>query len=386
MTFRERFVDSDPDLVYLDGNSLGRLPRASIARAQEIIERQWGDRLIRSWNESWLELPHRIGDKIGRLIGAKPGEVLITDSTTINLYKVASAALRARPTRREIITHVENFPSDLYVLQGLQRKFPDLIIRFSNDPAADVSERTALVTLSHVHFKTGFRYSMEAINQAARRRGAWTLWDLSHSAGGVSIDVSSADLAVGCTYKYLNGGPGAPAFLYVHQDLAKVLRNPIQGWFGQKNAFEFGLTYEPADGLDRFAVSTPAVISTAMIEPGVDLLLEAGMHWIEERRIALTQRLIEAGLEEFGFTCVTPTSPDQRGSHVTFTHDEAWRINLALIDAKVIPDFRSPNFLRFGMAPLYNDETDIDRALARLRDIMTSRRYESYPTARPVVT
>lgn len=386
MTFRDRFVDSDPDLVYLDGNSLGRLPRASIGRAREIIECQWGDRLIRSWNESWLELPHRIGDKIGRLIGAKPGEVLVTDSTSINLYKLASAALRARPTRREIITHVENFPSDLYVLQGLQRMFPDLVIRFSDDPVADISERTALVTLSHVHFKSGYRYPMEAINQAARQKGAWTLWDLSHSVGAVPIDLSTADLAIGCTYKYMNGGPGAPAFLYVHQDLANLLRNPIQGWFGQKNAFEFGMTYEPAAGLDRFAVGTPSVISTALIEPGVDLLLEAGIEWIDERRTLLTQRLIEARLEDFGFDCVTPTLPEQRGSHVTFTHEDAWRINLALIDAKVIPDFRSPNYLRFGIAPLYNDETDIDLALARLRDIMTSQRYEGYPTARPVVT
>jgi kynureninase len=264
--------------------------------------------------------------------------------------------------------------------------FPDLVIRFSEDPVADISERTALVTLSHVHFKSGYRYPMEAVNQAARQKGAWTLWDLSHSVGAVPIDLSTADLAIGCTYKYMNGGPGAPAFLYVHQDLANLLRNPIQGWFGQKNAFEFGMTYEPAAGLDRFAVGTPSVISTALIEPGVDLLLEAGIEWIDERRTLLTQRLIEARLEDFGFTCVTPTSPDQRGSHVTFTHEDAWRINLSLIDAKVIPDFRSPNYLRFGMAPLYNDETDIDLALARLRDIMTSRRYEGYPTARPVVT
>jgi kynureninase len=227
---------------------------------------------------------------------------------------------------------------------------------------------------------------MATINQAARAAGAYTLWDLSHSVGAVPIDLSSADMAVGCTYKYLNGGPGAPAFLYVRKELQPQLQNPIQGWFGQKNAFDFGLDYEPQTGIDRFSVGTPPVVSVALIEPGVDLMLEAGMDWIEARRSVLTEMLLQANLEAYGFQPVTPTDPTARGSHVTFAHPEAWRINLALIQAGVIPDFRAPNFLRLGVTPLYIDESDIETALNRLRSIMQSRAYENFPVARPTVT
>lgn len=385
-SFKHRFVPSDPDLIYLDGNSLGRLPVAAAALAQSVVEHQWGSRLIRGWNDGWIELPRRIGDKIATLVGAQSGEVLVADSTSVNLYKLAVAALESRPDRHEIITEAENFPSDLYIFQGLQRRFPDLQIRLEADPIAAISEKTALVSLSHVHFKSGYRHPMHAINLAARNAGAYTLWDLSHSVGAVPIDLSTADMAVGCTYKYLNGGPGAPAFLYVRQDLQPQLLNPIQGWFGQKNAFAFRLDYEPQSGIDRFSVGTPPVLSVALIEPGVDLMLEAGLEWIDCRRSVLTDILLQAHLEEFGFQAVTPYDADERGSHVTFGHPEAWRINLALIQAGVIPDFRAPNFLRLGVTPLYIDESDIETALHRLRQIMQSRAYENFPAARPTVT
>jgi kynureninase len=385
-SYKSRFAPSDPDLIYLDGNSLGRLPLAAIALSRHLVEEQWGIRLIRGWNDGWIDLPRRIGDKIAALVGAQPGEVLVADSTSVNLYKLAVAALESRPDRREIITEAENFPSDLYIFQGLQRRFPNLTIRLEADPITAISEKTALVSLSHVHFKSGYRHPMDTINQAAQDAGAYTLWDLSHSVGAVPIDLSSADMAVGCTYKYLNGGPGAPAFLYVRKELQPQLQNPIQGWFGQKNAFDFGLDYEPQTGIDRFSVGTPPVVSVALIEPGVDLMLEAGMDWIDARRSVLTEMLLQANLEAYGFQPVTPTDPTARGSHVTFAHPEAWRINLALIQAGVIPDFRAPNFLRLGITPLYIEESDIETALHRLRNIMQCRAYENFPAARPTVT
>ena len=385
-SFKHRFVPADPDLIYLDGNSLGRLPLATASLARTLVDEQWGTRLIRGWNEGWIDLPRRIGDKIATLVGAQSGEVLVSDSTSVNLYKLAVAALHMRPERREIITEAENFPSDLYIFQGLQRLFPELVIRLEREPMTAISDRTALVSLSHVHFKSGWRHPMAKINQAARSAGALTLWDLSHSVGAVPIDLSTADMAVGCTYKYLNGGPGAPAFLYIRHQMQSLLLNPIQGWFGQQNAFDFALDYQPAAGIDRFAVGTPPIVSTALIEPGIDLMMEATMPWIDQRRIQLTQMLLDVELEEFGFQPTTPLDPTNRGSHVTFAHPEALRINLALIEANVIPDFRAPNFLRLGVTPLYIEEADIAEAISRLRKIMQSRTYEKFPAARPTVT
>jgi kynureninase len=385
-SYKERFLTADPEVIYLNGNSLGRLPKAAVDLSHTLVVEEWGSQLIRGWNGGWIDLPRRIGDKIAPLIDAQPGEVLVTDSTSANLYKLAVAALELLPERREIITEAENFPSDLYIFQGLQRRFPDLTIRLESDPVAALSSNTALISLSHVRFKSGYRHPMAQINEAAQKVGALTLWDLSHSVGAVPIDLSSADMAVGCTYKYVNGGPGAPAFLYVRRDLQPLLQNPVQGWFGQRDAFSFGLEYAPADGINRFAVGTPAVVSTALIEPGIDLMLEAGIGWIDAQRVRLSELVLQANLEQYGFELVTPTNPEERGSHVTFTHPEAWRISQALIDAKVHPDFRAPNFLRLGIAPLYIDESDIVTAIERLRAIMENRTYENHSQARPKVT
>lgn len=269
-SMRERFVFADPDLIYVDGNSLGRLPKASMELAQDLVVRQWGERLIRRWNDSWFEMPERIGAKIARLIGAQPDEVITADSTSINLFKLVIAALRAKPGRSQILTDTMNFPSDLYIFQGiidLLGQQHQLEVVASRDgihgPAealqAALNERTALLTLSHTVFKSGYMYDMAEMTTAAHRAGALVLWDLSHSVGSVVIDLNAAgaDLAVGCTYKYVNGGPGSPAFLYIRRDLQEKLGNPLQGWIGDRAPFKFELDYQPALGLRSFLTGTP---------------------------------------------------------------------------------------------------------------------------------
>ena len=401
--FRERFVSAGPDLIYLDGNSLGRLPRATAALADEIVQRQWGERLIRGWNEGWFSAPERIGAKIARLIGAWPDEVIVADSTSVNLFKLVVAALRAQQGRSRVVTDDLNFPSDLYVLQGAIELLdgrhrleivssadgihgPDAALRVALDT------RTALLTLSHTAFKSGYIYDMAALTAAAHAAGALTLWDLSHSVGAVPVDLhaAGADLAIGCTYKYLNGGPGAPAFLYVRRDLQEKLGNPIAGWMGQRRPFAFGPEYQPAAGLRHFLTGTPPVVSLALIEPGVDLLLEAGMETLRaksERQSAYLINLWEMVLKPLGFTLKSPRDPGRRGSHVSLGHAEGWRIDLALIDAmNVLPDFRGPDTIRLGLAPLYTSFGEIHSAVMRLRTVVVDRLYERYSGEEPAVT
>lgn len=387
--FRDRFVFADAALLYLDGNSLGRLPVETARRLRQVTAEQWGARLIRGWSEGWLELAGRIGGKIAGLLGAQPHEVLIADSTSVNLFKLATAALHARPDRHKIITDDLNFPSDLYVLQGLERLLnrpltlevipsPDGIHGPVEGLAAAIDEQTALVTLSHTVFKSAYTYDMAALTRLAHDAGALTLWDLSHSAGSVLVDLngSGADLAVGCCYKYLNGGPGAPAFLYVREDLQEELRNPIQGWMGADRMFDFGLTYAPAPGLTRFLSGTPPILSTAAIEPGVDLLREAGMEAVRAKSVAQTEFFIELwqqGLAPLGFSLRSPREAARRGSHVTLGHPHAQQITAALIDdADVLPDFRSPDNIRFGIAPLYTKFAEIEEAVGRVKRVVSN--------------
>jgi kynureninase len=356
--FRERFVISDPDLIYLDGNSLGRLPKNTPARLRMLVEYDWGERLIRLWNEGWFEFQQKLGGKIAGLVGAAASEVVVSDSTTTNLFKLAAAALQARPGRTKIVTDDLNFPSDLYVFQGLCTMLgaelvvvpsPDGVSMPLDSLAVAIDHETALVSLSHVVFKSGFLYDMAAVTALAHKAGALTLWDLSHSAGAVTmgLNAAQADLAVGCTYKYLNGGPGAPAFLYVRDDLQKELYNPISGWFGQKGQFDFDLAYSPAADIRRFLVGTPPMISMAAIESGVDLLLEAGMDALRAKSLRQTAYLIylwEQNLQPLGFRLNTPHDPERRGSHVSLGHDQGLGIDLALIkEMKVLPDFRQPD-------------------------------------------
>ena len=400
--FRDRFVFSEPNLIYLDGNSLGRLPREAVGLTQKLVEKEWGHDLIRGWNKSWFTLQERLGAKIAKIIGAQPDEVIVADSTSINLFKLTVAALKAQNDRQVIVTDDLNFPSDLYIFQGALELLSGrhLSVIESEDGIygpvdkiiKELNDQTAVVSLSHTVFKSGYTYDMKQINDAAHNVGALTLWDLSHSAGAVPVRLNEtgADMAVGCSYKYLNGGPGAPAFLYVRKDLQKKLNNPISGWFGQKDMFDFGSTYEADHSMRRFLAGTPPVLSTAVMEPGLDIMLEAGIDQIREKSVKQTEsfiKLYDQHLAELGFRLNTPREAAVRGSHISLGHDDGWRINQALIHNKdVLPDFRPPNNLRFGIAPLYNSFSDIHTAVMRLRAIMQNKIYERYSVEKPAVT
>jgi kynureninase len=401
--FRQRFLIDDPDLIYLDGNSLGRLPLRTIELLQHQLEQAWGQRLIRGWNDSWFEAPQRIGGKIARLLGAQQDEVIVADSTSVNLFKLASAALRARTGRSKIVTDDLNFPSDLYVLQGVgdwnRRPCRLQIVRSGDgihgpveDLATAIDDDTAVVALSHTVFKSGYTYDMAAITEMAHQAGALMLWDLSHSAGALPIQLNQdgVDLAVGCTYKYLNGGPGAPAFLYIRRDWQEELVNPISGWMGQKNAFNFELDYRPAPGLRHFLTGTFPVLSLLAIEPGVDLLIEAGMPRLRAKSIRQSEYLIalwQEMLAPLGFTLNSPRDPDLRGSHVSLGHVDGLRIDLALIgEMKVLPDFRHPDNIRLGITPLYTTFSELHEAAVRLRKVVSERRFERYSAEGIIVT
>jgi len=401
--FRQRFAFDDSELIYLDGNSLGRLPLASVALARTLVEEQWGARLIRSWNEGWFDLPARIGGKLAVLLGAHADEVVIADSTSVNLFKLAVAALRHQRGRTRILTDDLNFPSDLYVLQGAVDLLggahrlevipsPDSVHGPVDALLAQLDDDVALVVLSHTVFKSGYVYDMAAITAAAHAAGALILWDLSHSAGSVpvALDASGADLAIGCTYKYINGGPGAPAFLYVRRDLQAALHNPISGWMGQHDPFAFGLEYVAEPGMRHFLTGTPPVLSLALIEPGVDLLAEAGMAALRTKSVQQTEYFValwETLLAPVGYTLKSPRQAAQRGSHISLGHAEGWRINQALIrDLNVLPDFRAPDNIRLGIAPLYTSYTDLYAAAERLRQAVDERIYARYTSQRAIVT
>ena len=400
--FRARFVITEPDLVYMDGNSLGRLPKEAVSYAEEIISQQWGTRLIRSWNEGWFTAPARVGAKIAQLIGAQSDEVIVADSTSVNLFKLVVAALRFQRGRSRILTDDLNFPSDLYILQGAtdllnaQHQLeilpsPDGIHGPTAELLARLDDQVALVVLSHTVFKSGYMYDMPAITAAAHAAGALILWDLSHSVGSVPVDLNAAqaDLAVGCTYKYLNGGPGAPAFLYIRRDWQERLRNPISGWMGQKDLFNFELTYQPTTGLSSFLTGTAPILSLSLIESGVDLILEAGLDNLRAKSQRQSEYLIDlwrAVLEPLGFSMNSPLAIQQRGSHISLGHVEGLRIDLALLEGKVIPDFRAPNNIRLGIAPLYTSFRDIHTTVMRLRQIVAEKLYEKYSSEAPIVT
>jgi len=398
--FRDRFVREDPSLIYLDGNSLGPLPRATRARIAEVVADEWGAGLVRSWHR-WIELPGQVGDLLGEhLIGAAPGQVAVCDSTTVNLYKLACAALDARPGRSVVVTDDDNFPTDRYVLQGIaaQRGVELRMIGTDLDQGlaagavrAAVDERTALVSLSHVAYRSGALADMAAITAIAHQAGALALWDLCHSAGAVPVelDASGADLAVGCTYKYLNAGPGAPAFLYVRRELQQALRQPVWGWFGQRDQFDMGRAYQPAPGIGQFLTGTPQIIGTVAVQEGARLLAEAGIGRLRAKAVALTGYLIglaDAWLAPRGVTVASPRQAERRGAHVTLAHPEAWRISQALIREGVIGDYRTPDRLRLGPVPAYTRFTDVWDALDILRQIMIGQTYRNVPAARSVVT
>ena len=398
--FRDRFVRDDPAPIYLDGNSLGPLPRATRDRIAEVVTQEWGSGLVRSWHR-WIELPGQVGDLLGEhLIGAAPGQVAVCDSTTVNLYKLACAALDARPGRTVIVTDDDNFPTDRYVLQGIagQRGGSLRMIRTDLDQGIAeeavrdaVDSGTALVSLSHVAYRSGALADMAAITRIVHEAGALVLWDLCHSVGAVPVelDACGADMAVGCTYKYLNAGPGAPAFLYVRRDLQPGLRQPVWGWFGQRQQFDMGPDYDPAPGIGRFLTGSPPIIGTVAVQEGARLLAEAGIGPLRAKGLALTGYLIalaDEWLAPHGVTVASPREDERRGSHVTLAHPEAWRISQALIQAGVIGDYRTPDRLRLGPAPAYTRFTDVWDALDILRAIMTEGTFLNARIARPVVT
>lgn len=401
-SFRDHFVVTDPDLIYLDGNSLGRLPKQTAVLLQEVVNQQWGDRLIRSWNEGWLTWQERIGAKIAQLLGADADEIIIADSTSINLFKLALAAVQNKHPRGKIVTDDLNFPSDLYIFQGIASlaKQPTQIEIVASDGiygpvealAQAIDQHTALVSLSHTVFKSAYTYDMTAVTRLANEAGALMLWDLSHSAGSVPIHLHNADvaLAVGCTYKYLNGGPGAPAFLYIRRDWQPKLRNVLSGWMGQEKMFEFQLAYQRHAGLRHFLTGTPPLLSTAAIEPGVDLLLAADMERLRAKSVHQTAYLIylwREWLEPLGFRLNSPAEAVWRGSHVSLGHDEGWRIDQALIhDMNVIPDFRHPDNIRLGIAPIYTSYHDIWQAMQRLKEIVGTGLYKKYEVGNTAVT
>jgi kynureninase len=382
--FLNRFVRPDPALIYLDGNSLGRLPSASLARAEEVLAREWGGQLIQAWYEGWLAQPARVGDLLGEwLLGAAPGQVVVSDSTSVNFYKLAAAALDARPGRPVIVSAAADFPTDRYVLEGLAatRGLQLRLVESAETAgltaaalAAAVDERTALVALSHVDYRSAAVADLPGITALAHRAGALALWDLSHSAGAlpVDLDATGVDLAVGCTYKYLNGGPGAPAFLYVRRVHQALLRQPIWGWFGQRAQFDMGPRYDPVPDVTRFLVGTPPILGLALVEEGARLLAEAGLPQLRAKAVALTSLLVDrydAWLAPLGFGLASPRDPAARGSHVSLAHPDGERLRADLVRHGVVPDFRRPDRLRFGLAPLTTRFTDVWDAMAVLRDL-----------------
>ena len=391
--FRDRFVIEDERTIYADGNSLGRLPKHTRERVAEVVD-DWGSRLVTAWPD-WIELPERVGDLLARIVGARSGEVLVCDSTTVNLYKLAAAVRNANAGA--LVTDTANFPTDRYVLEGVG----DLVL-FESDPiggpsAKDVEracsgQEVALVCLAQVAYRSGALADVQAITEVAHAAGALVLWDLSHSVGVVpaELEANGVDLAVGCTYKYLNAGPGSPAFLYVRRDLQDELRSPIWGWFGQREQFAMGPSYDPVDGVGRFLAGTPPIAGLVAVEVGAELVAEAGVEAIRAKSVALTELVVELfdeRLAPLGFELGSPREPERRGSHVSVRHAEGWRICRALIErADVVPDFRAPDSIRLGLPPLYTRFVDAWDAVDRLARLVESGEHEQVAAAPARVT
>jgi kynureninase len=370
--YREQFALPD-GVIYLDGNSLGALPKATPAALADVATRQWGDRLIRSWNEGWIDAPQRIGGKIAPLIGAAADEVIIGDTTSTHLFKALVAALRANPDRHTVLSEAGNFPTDLHIAEGAVACVPGARLKVvaRADLAEALDDDTAVLLLTHVHYKTGERFDMAAWTARAQAAGALMLWDLSHSVGAVPIDLSSAgaDLAVGCTYKYLNGGPGAPAFLYVAKRWQEALASPLSGWMGHAAPFAFEDAYRPAPGMKRWLAGTPAMLSTAALEAALDLWADIDQHAVATKSAQLFDILAAAG-DALGLECVSPREPAKRGSHISFRHPDAYALTQALIARGVIGDFRDPDILRLGLTPLYLSHEEVWRASEILQKVI----------------
>ncbi|MNQ48025.1 Kynureninase [compost metagenome] len=374
-------------VIYLDGNSLGARPVAALERAQAVIAQEWGDGLIRSWNSAgWRDLPQRLGDRLAGLIGAGEGEVVITDTTSINLFKVLGAALRVQasraPERRVIVSESSNFPTDLYIAEGLM----DLLqqgysLRLVDSPQAlaqAIDQDVAVVMLTHVNYKTGYMHDMQATTTLIHECGALAVWDLAHSAGAVPVDLrqAGADYAIGCTYKYLNGGPGSQAFVWVSPQLCDLVTQPLSGWFGHARQFDMEAGYEPSRGIARYLCGTQPITSLAMVECGLDIFAQTDMASLRRKSLALTDlfiALVEERCAAHDLKLITPREHARRGSHVSFEHPQGYAVIQALIAQGVIGDYREPRIMRFGFTPLYTSFTEVFDAVQILGDILDQK-------------
>ena len=378
---RERFK-LPQGLIYLDGNSLGALPAATPGALAQVAVRQWGEDLIASWNtHDWINWPSLIAAKLAPIVGARANELLISDSTSVCLFKLLSAAAAARPGRKTIVTSAANFPSDLHVAQGLAGMLGLTLVAVAPDRVFEaIDSDTAVVSLTHVDYRSASVFDMNAVNTAARLAGALTVWDLSHSSGALVLDLdgNGCDLAVGCGYKYLNGGPGAPAFIYVAERLQNELRPPLQGWMGHAEPFAFEDEYRPGAGIVRFLTGTPSILALAALDAGLGTFEGIDMREVAQKSQRLSQLFIEEveALCPDGLCCKSPRDPGNRGSHLIFAHSQAYAVIQALISRGVIGDFRAPDLLRFGFAPLYNSYSQIVRAAQILGDILATREWD----------
>jgi kynureninase len=387
---RQQFALPD-GVIYLDGNSLGARPRSAVARAAQVVEQEWGEGLIRSWNTAgWFELPQRLGNKLAPLIGAGEGEVVVTDTTSINLFKVLSAALRVQaardPGRRVIVSESSNFPSDLYIAQGLadllQQGYCLRLVDAPEEIDAAVGADTAVLMLTQVNYQSGILLDMHSLTALAHARGVLTVWDLAHSAGAVPVDLrgANADYAIGCTYKYLNGGPGAPAFVWVSPALRDAFWQPLSGWWGHAAPFEMEPGYRPAQGVRRFMCGTQPMTSLALVECGLDIFAQTDMAALRSKSLALTDlfiALVEARCGHHPLTLVTPRERERRGSHVSFEHPAGFAVMRALIHRGVIGDYREPRILRFGFTPLYTGFAEVWDAVEALRDVLDTAQWQA---------
>ncbi len=383
-SFRDQF-HLPKGVIYLDGNSLGPLPKATVTRMRDVIADEWGEGLIRSWNTAdWVNAPRRIGQKIAKLIGADADEVIVSDSTSVNFFKLVTAALHLDPERKVILTERGNFPTDHYVLQGIQEFLGDRVKLVALDRSKiteAIDGNTLLVALTHVHYKTGEMFDMAGVTALAHENGAYVLWDLCHSAGAMPVDLNGckADLAVGCGYKYLNGGPGAPAFVFVARRHQPTVHQPLTGWFGHKSPFAFNEEYDAAPGIDQFQVGTPSILGLSALEASIDIFEAVNLREIRKKSLALSNaftQLVEQKCADDGFKLASPRDDEKRGSQISFCHPAGYQIMQALIDQGVIGDFRAPNIVRFGFAPLYLTFMDIWNATEILKEIMTTGKWQ----------